>query len=162
MVLIGGEAGIGKSRLLRAFREELGDELHATRSHFCSPYHSNSALHPIIAQLERAAGSIGDQAADKLAKLEALLAQATISRRRRCPDRAAAEVPVGQRSAALNLSPQRQKQRTLESLIDQLACLAHTGQSSSYTRTCIGSIRPPWNYSTLWSSGFALYPFWWC
>jgi len=46
VVLIAGEAGIGKSRLLRALREQLGDEPHVTISHFCSPYHTNSALHP--------------------------------------------------------------------------------------------------------------------
>ena len=55
VVLLAGEPGIGKSRLVRALRERLGDEPHTPLSHYCSPYHTNSALHPVIALLERAA-----------------------------------------------------------------------------------------------------------
>jgi class 3 adenylate cyclase/tetratricopeptide (TPR) repeat protein len=114
VVLIAGEPGIGKSRLLRALREALAGEPHVALSHFCSPYHTNSALHPVIAQLERAAGfAADDAAADKLAKLEALPLVAAL-------------VGVGSdsRYPTLNLSPPRQKQRTLEVLIAQLAGLA--------------------------------------
>ena len=50
-----GEPGIGKSRLVRALRERLGDEPYTPLSHYCSPYHTNSALHPVIDLLERAA-----------------------------------------------------------------------------------------------------------
>ncbi len=78
VVLIAGEPGIGKSRLLRALRERLAGEPHVALRHFCSPYHTNSALYPVITQLERAAGIAShDEAAGRLAKLEALLGQAT-------------------------------------------------------------------------------------
>ena len=55
VVLIAGEPGIGKSRLIRALRERLGDEPYTPLSHYCSPYHTNSALYPVIGLLERAA-----------------------------------------------------------------------------------------------------------
>ena len=76
MVLIAGEAGIGKSRLLRALREKLAGEPHIAINHLCSAYHTNSTLHPVVAQLERAAGFAShDKPGERLAKLEALLAQ---------------------------------------------------------------------------------------
>jgi predicted ATPase len=126
VVLIAGEAGIGKSRLLRALRDKLTDEPHVAISHFCSAYHTNSMLHPIVAQLERAAGfAAHDQPADRLAKLETLLARGA-----KPPDEAAQlvgallGVPTDDRYPALNFSPQRQKQRTFEVLTAQLAGLA--------------------------------------
>src|SRR4051812_44837224 len=56
VVLLSGEAGIGKSRLVRALRERLSAEPHAALPQFCSPYHANTALHPVIGLLERSAG----------------------------------------------------------------------------------------------------------
>ena len=56
VVLLSGEAGIGKSRLAAALMEQLTGEPHARLRYFCSPQHTGSALHPIIGQLERAAG----------------------------------------------------------------------------------------------------------
>src|SRR5262249_41627687 len=56
VVLLSGEPGIGKSRLVLALRERLAKEPFTPLSHFCSPYHANSALFPVIGQLERAAG----------------------------------------------------------------------------------------------------------
>ena len=83
VVLLSGEPGIGKSRLVRALRERLGDEPHTPLSHYCSPYHTNSALHPVIAQLERAARLVRDEPPEaQLAKLEALLAGASDRLRR--------------------------------------------------------------------------------
>ena len=126
MVLIAGEAGIGKSRLLRALREKLAGEPHFALSYFCSPYHANSMLHPIVAQLERAADFAShDDPANRLAKLEALLAQSADELDEAAPlIGALMGVPTDERYPALSLSPQRQKQRTFEALIEQLAGLA--------------------------------------
>ncbi len=48
VVLLSGEAGIGKSRLLKAFRHYPGLNQHKALSLYCSEYHKNSALFPIV------------------------------------------------------------------------------------------------------------------
>ncbi len=126
VVLISGEPGIGKSRLLRALRERLGGEPYTPLSLFCSPYHTNSAFHPVIAQLERAARlDRGEPLAAQLAKLETLLAPSSERLDEAMPLVAdLLGVPSGERYSALALTPEVQKRRTLEALVDQLACLA--------------------------------------
>ncbi|WP_245519450.1 MULTISPECIES: adenylate/guanylate cyclase domain-containing protein [unclassified Mesorhizobium] len=76
VVLLSGEAGIGKSRLIAALAERVASEAHAELRFFCSAYHTNSALHPFIAHLERAAGFASDDSADsRFDKLRALFAR---------------------------------------------------------------------------------------
>ena len=74
IVLISGEAGIGKSRMTVALQEKLAAEHPIRLRYFCSPHHSESALYPFVTRIERAAGfSREDTAAAKLDKLVALL-----------------------------------------------------------------------------------------
>src|SRR6476660_247708 len=76
MVLLSGEAGIGKSRLTVALLERLANEPHTRLRYFCSPQHTDSAFYPIISQMERAATFAHDDSTQvKLDKLDALLAQ---------------------------------------------------------------------------------------
>ena len=76
VVLLSGEAGIGKSRLTAALLERLTSEPHTRLRYFCSPQHTDSAFYPIISQMERAAGIRHDDAPPtKLVKLDAVLAQ---------------------------------------------------------------------------------------
>ncbi len=55
-VLLVGEAGIGKSRISRALLDAVADEPHIRIRYQCSPYHTDSALWPVIQQLTHAAG----------------------------------------------------------------------------------------------------------
>ena len=126
VVLLSGEAGIGKSRIVSAFRERIGAQSHTWLRYQCSPYYTNSALYPVIEQLALAARiKSNDDPPRKLAKLEELLA---LSRR---PAATAVpliapllSIPLDDRYAPVNVSPQRQKQLTLAALVDQLVGLA--------------------------------------
>jgi len=126
VVLLSGEPGIGKSRLVRALRERLIGEPHTSLSHYCSAYHAHSALYPVIGLLERASGFERDDASGaKLAKLERLVAQSTSDPSAVMPLLAALlSIPVDRPNPPPALTPQRQKQRTLEILVEQLESLA--------------------------------------
>jgi class 3 adenylate cyclase/predicted ATPase len=125
VVLISGEPGIGKSRITAELEGRLHAEPHFRLRYFCSPYRQVSALFPFIDQLGRAAGfAVDEPPATRLEKLEALLARAEP------PDEDVAfladllSLPASERYPLPNLSPQRNKERTLEALIRQLEGLA--------------------------------------
>ncbi|HJU20688.1 MAG TPA: AAA family ATPase [Stellaceae bacterium] len=123
VVLVSGEAGIGKSRLTAALAQRLLDEPHTRLRYFCLPHHQDSALHPFITQLERAAGFARDDTAErKLARLRDLAAPAATD----ADDLAllAELLSLPNNAAVLNLSPQRKRERLFEALLRQLAGLA--------------------------------------
>jgi len=108
MVLIGGEPGIGKSRITRALRERVAGEPHVRLRYQCSPFHTNSALHPIIEHFERAAAFIRDEAVEqKLDKLETLLRDGGADIPSTAPLIATMLSLSAERYPALNLSPQK-------------------------------------------------------
>ncbi len=120
VVLISGEAGLGKSRITAALEERLLAEPYLRLRYFCSPYHQDSALFPFVDQLGRVAEfAPDDEPAIKLEKLEGFLARAA-------PEEDVAlladllSLPPSERYPLPNLSPQRKKERTLEALIRQL------------------------------------------
>ncbi len=125
VVLFSGEAGIGKSRLTAALLERLAAEPYTRLRYFCSPQRTDSAFHPIIGQIERAAGlAYDDKPQGKLDKLDAVLAQTSTS-----PEDAALfaemlSLPNDGRYPALELAPEQRRQRVLEALMSQLAGLA--------------------------------------
>jgi class 3 adenylate cyclase/predicted ATPase len=124
VVLLSGEAGIGKSRLTAAMLERLASEPHTRLRYFCSPQHTDSALYPIIGQLERAAGLARDDIPQaKLDKLDALLAQSSASAQDAALIAEMLSLPNDGRYPALDLTPQQRRQRTMEALTAQLEAL---------------------------------------
>ena len=125
VVLLSGDAGIGKSRLVQAVRERLVDEPHSWLEARASAYHVNSALHPVIGLLEQALLlAREDSAEEKVAKLEAALGRAGFSVPEVLPLFATLlSVPLPERHPPLQLSPEAQRQRTLESLVAWLFTL---------------------------------------
>jgi class 3 adenylate cyclase/predicted ATPase len=124
-VLLSGEAGIGKSRLTAALLERLVAEPHTRLRYFCSPQHTDSALYPIISQMERAAGFAHDDAAlAKLDKLDAVLAQSLTPRQDATLFAEMLSLPNDGRYPALELLPQQRRQRTLEALTTQIEALS--------------------------------------
>ena len=74
VVLLSGEAGIGKSRIVQTLRERLAGEPHATVLMQCSPYHRSSALYPLVQYFEHRAGiAPGDGPESRAAKFERLI-----------------------------------------------------------------------------------------
>jgi class 3 adenylate cyclase/predicted ATPase len=127
VVLLSGEAGIGKSRLSAALMEALTAEPHTRLRYFCSPQHTDSAFYPLIGQFERAAGfAHGDTSQTKLDKLDALLAQTSTSRQDAALLAEILSLPNDGRYPALEPVPEQRRQKTLAALGVQLATLARS------------------------------------
>ena len=125
VVLLSGEAGIGKSRLTAALMERIASEPHTRLRYFCSPQHTDSALYPIIGQMERAAGFAHDDAPEaKLGKLDAVLAQTSTSKQDAALFADMLSLPNDGRYPALDLTPEQRRQRTLQALVSQMEALA--------------------------------------
>jgi hypothetical protein len=125
VVLLSGEPGIGKSRLTAALMERLTTEPHTRLRYFCSPQHTDSALYPIITQMERIAGFAHDDAVHaKLEKMDALLSQSFTPPQDRALFTELLSLPNDGRYPHLDLTPQQGRQLTFEALTTQIVSLA--------------------------------------
>jgi class 3 adenylate cyclase/predicted ATPase len=123
VMLLGGEAGIGKSRLAEGLREKVRAERHTVIRFQCSPYHVNSTFYPAILQIERAADfDRDDSEGEKLDKLEALFGSTTddlwlIAELLSLPT---------DRYARIELTPEKRRTETIRFLVEHLLSLAST------------------------------------
>ena len=125
VVLISAEPGVGKSRLAEALAERIAAEPHTRLRYFCSPHHQDSALYPVIAQMERAAGfAHGDGPAARLAKLQALLAATAPPMEDVALIAELHSLPSADLAPPLDVTPQRKKEKTFEALLRQVEGLS--------------------------------------
>ncbi len=125
MVLISAEPGVGKSRLAEALAERIAAEPHVRLRYFCSPHHQDSALYPVVSQMERAAGfAHPDEPATKLAKLRALLAATEPPIEDVALIAELHDLPSADLAPLVDVTPQRKKEKTFEALLRQVEGLA--------------------------------------
>jgi class 3 adenylate cyclase/predicted ATPase len=122
VVLLSGEPGIGKSRLTAALQEKIENEPHTRMRYFCSSHHQDSALHPIIAQFERATGFEREDTPE--VKLDKLAVLAPASPEDGVLLAELLSLPTEGRFPPLQLTPQRKKEKTFAALLGQLEALA--------------------------------------
>jgi predicted ATPase/class 3 adenylate cyclase len=125
VVLLSGEAGIGKSRLTAALLERLAAEPHTRLRYFCSPQHTDSAFYTIIRQMERAAGFAHDDTAQaKLDKLDTVLTQTFTPPQDVALFAEMLSLPNDGRYPTLEMAPQQRRQKTMEALTAQIEALS--------------------------------------
>lgn len=125
VVLLSGEPGIGKSRIAATLQEDIKTEPHARLRYFCSPYHAESALYPIINGLERMAGFERKDTPDiRIGKLEALLAPTCPPKEEMALLAELLSLPVEDRYPPLELALQLKKVKTFEALVRHMEAVA--------------------------------------
>jgi TOMM system kinase/cyclase fusion protein len=128
VVLLSGEAGIGKSRLVQVLKDQVATEPQAWLTPCqCSPYYQHSALYPIIDLVERVVLHFEREESppQKLGKLEGFLVQYGLPLAEAVPLFAALlSLPLPADYAPLTVSPERQKQQTLQALLTILLRIA--------------------------------------
>jgi TOMM system kinase/cyclase fusion protein len=128
VVLLSGEAGIGKSRLVQVLKEQVATEPQAWLTPCqCSPYYQNSALYPMIDLLERVVLQFDREETpqQKLSKLEGHLVQYGLPLAEAVPLHAALlSLPLPADYASLHVSPEQHKQKTLQALLTTVLRIA--------------------------------------
>lgn len=126
VVVLLGEAGIGKSRLVREFRKKIGEDPRFGLRYQCSQYQTNNAFHPVVEQIRRSSGIADDDPAEaKIEKIETLVGLASDNLERAVPIVASLlRVRTGSAYPTLDMPAQQLRQRTIECLVEQIVLLS--------------------------------------
>jgi len=124
-VLLNGEAGIGKSRIVDALRERVAHQTATILECSCTPYAQNTPLFPIVELAERTLGFTRETTdADKRTALNNRLAERGLLTHERAALMAGLlGIPAGKSDPLVNYEPQKRHQRTLETLVDWLSAV---------------------------------------
>jgi hypothetical protein len=126
IVLLAGEPGVGKSRILRVLRERVAADPHTWLRYQCSPFHTSSAFHPAIEQFGRAAGFLReDSTDDRLDKMEHLLLSSGLEVKAAAPLFASLLSLPMERYVVPRMSPEQVKDRLIEVQAEHVLALAH-------------------------------------
>ena len=122
VIVLRGEAGIGKSRLVQVFTESLAGEAYTRIEYHCSPYYQHTAFYPVVTSFRQLLQFRPEETVEeRLHKLEALLGRAGLPLAESIPLWAALlSLPLPSRYPPLTLTPQLQRQKTLEDLLTWL------------------------------------------
>jgi predicted ATPase/class 3 adenylate cyclase len=125
-VIVAGEPGIGKSKLVQWFRTEYGTEAHTIARFYGSPFHRNTMLYPVLNNIQRAARILsGDSDSEKLEKLEGFLRQ--FSNAERMLPLLSRLLSISPHDSPRHTPPQRLLQQTLDVLNEMALQLANRG-----------------------------------
>ena len=126
VLLLSGEAGIGKSRILKRFRDQLQDQKHWRYLYYSSAHHQSSAFYPIIAQVEHSLEfDMHDSNETKLAKVEKQLKLFNLPLEEYCPLYGyLLNIPTGDKYPASTASPQQLKLQVIEALINHFSMMS--------------------------------------
>jgi TOMM system kinase/cyclase fusion protein len=126
VVVLSGEAGIGKSRLVQTLKERVAHEPHTLMEYRCSPYYQHSAFYPVIDFFERTlAFDRHDCPTDKLMKLADALAPLALPLNNTVPLLATLlSIPLSDADTPFDLTPQQQRQQTLTAILGIVLALA--------------------------------------
>ncbi len=127
MVLISGDAGIGKSRLVEELMRAVVQTPHELVRMQCSPYHSTSAFHPIAERILRLSGIKPDDAADiRAAKIKSMLKVAPPQVPHAVEVYAELlSIELAKSPETLSLAPQDLKDLTIQTIVERMAAMAN-------------------------------------
>lgn len=127
VVLVSGEPGIGKSRLVRGFLDLIRGEPFFRQLFQCSPFHSNSALYPVIRHLQHVARfGLADSPAQKVEKLQGMLERVSLNRLENVRLFATLlSIPAADLFPPIELPPAQLRRKILDALLNQIEGLAN-------------------------------------